>query len=115
MDNIIEFVIMLYKYRSMLITAMSKINVLEAQKIGRTLEFNDNKLKKLLEKERLVINYNFQGKDYDPGMACDVINIDEFNPGDELVITQVLEPVILKDGCVIHRAKIMVEKKEEIK
>ena len=48
-------------------------------------------------------------------MACDVINIDEFNPGDELVITQVLEPVILKDGCVIHRGKIMVEKKEEIK
>ncbi len=114
MDNTVDFVIMLYKYRSLLINAMQKMNVLDAQKIKRTLEFNDNKLAKLLEKESLVINYNFTNKDFDPGMACDVINIDEFQAGDKLFVSQVLEPIILKEGNVIHRGKIMVQKKGEV-
>ena len=109
----IEYVIMLYKYRNMLINAMQNMNVLDAQKLNRTLSFNDNKLAKLLEQDGLVLSFDFLKKEYDPGMACDVINIDEFNPGDELVITQVLEPVLLKEGKVIHRGKIMVEKKVE--
>ena len=115
MDSIIEYIVMLYKYRSMLISALEKTPPLDAMKINRTLSFNDNKLSKLLEKDGLVINYSLKGKDYDPGMACDAINIDEFAPGDKLVISQVSEPVILKDGKVIHRGKIMVEKKEERK
>ena len=44
---------------------------------------------------------NLEGTIYDPGMAATALNIEEFSPGDTLVVNQMLEPIIMgKDGLV---------------
>ena len=44
---------------------------------------------------------NLEGTIYDLGMAAAALNIEEFSPGDTLVVDQMLEPIIMgKDGLV---------------
>lgn len=50
------------------------------------------------------LGYEFaeiEGQRFDPGLPITVLNLSEFEAGDVLMIDQVLEPVILRDGAVV--------------
>lgn len=50
------------------------------------------------------LGYEFadiEGQQFDPGLPITVLNLSEFQADDLLMIDQVLEPVILKNGAVV--------------
>lgn len=105
----IDLIITLFKYRMLLLKSLKKINPLDRASIIRSLEFNDNKLEKILSENNYSIDWNYEMKPYDKGIPCDPINIDEFDSLDNLFIQSIMEPVILKDGTVVHRGKILLQ------
>lgn len=53
---------------------------------------------------------NLEGNPFDPGMAATAINIDDFEEGDELVVDQMIEPVIMGIGGLLHSGTVVLRK-----
>lgn len=55
---------------------------------------------------------DYEGHTYDSGIPVTPINLDDFSEGDELYISQMIEPVIVdKNGCVVHTGTVSLQKK----
>jgi hypothetical protein len=58
---------------------------------------------------------NLEGQPFDPGIAATPVNLEEFEPSDDLMVEQMLEPVIMgKDGLLLKTGTITLQKKVEI-
>lgn len=51
-----------------------------------------------------------EGEPYETGMAVSVINMDEFKESDQLVIDQVIEPLIMKNGQICRTGSVMLRR-----
>jgi len=56
---------------------------------------------------------DLENKNYDPGMAVSPMNIDEFEADDNLVIDQVIEPLIIDRNGTIKKEGIVTLRKEK--
>ena len=68
------------------------------KQISNTLEFAGIRL------------VNLEGEVFDPGMAAAAVNISDFNPDDELVVEQMLEPVVMCDQGVLRTGTVKLRK-----
>ena len=51
------------------------------------------------------------GMAFDPGLKISAVNLEDFQPGDPLVIKQILEPTILaSDDRIAHVGSVILEK-----
>lgn len=55
---------------------------------------------------------SLEGQKYESGMAISVINMDDFDGDDDLVIDQVIEPLILKQGQVYKTGTVALKKEK---
>ena len=53
---------------------------------------------------------NLEGNPFDPGMAATAINIQDFEEGDELVVDQMIEPVIMGPDGLLHSGTVVLRK-----
>ncbi|MCI6565312.1 hypothetical protein, partial [Campylobacter sp.] len=54
---------------------------------------------------------NLEGQNFDIGMAATAINMDEFSPNDELIVEQMLEPLIMQNGVIKKQAVVKLAKR----
>ena len=62
----------------------------------------------LLDTDFTIVNV--EGQVFDPGMAATPINLDEFEAGDRLVVDQMMEPIILRQGSVVRSGTVVLRK-----
>ena len=53
---------------------------------------------------------NVEGAPYDPGMAATPLNIDEFGAQDNLIVDQMLEPIIMGPNGVLRAGTVTLRK-----
>lgn len=53
---------------------------------------------------------NLEGHQFDPGMAATPLNLDEFSSDDNLVVDQMLEPIIMGDNGVVRTGTVTLRK-----
>ena len=53
---------------------------------------------------------NIEGSPFDPGIAAAPVNIDDFGPGDELVIDRMIEPIIMGRDGIIRMGSVTLRK-----
>ena len=70
--------------------------------------FNRTVRENLIAAEMNLVDH--EGQTYDTGMAVQAVNADEFAGGDHLVVDQMLEPIIVWNGNVIHTGIVTVKK-----
>lgn len=56
---------------------------------------------------------NIEGQMFDPGIAASAINLDEFRAGDQLMIDQMIEPVIMGRQGLLRSGKVMLRRIEK--
>ncbi len=56
---------------------------------------------------------NVEGQIFDPGMAATALNIDEFGENDELIVEQMLEPIIMGPDGILRSGTVMLRKVEQ--
>ena len=56
---------------------------------------------------------NLEGQFFDAGNAATPLNIDEFEADDKLVVEQMIEPLIMKDGIIRKQAIINLIKVDQ--
>jgi hypothetical protein len=53
---------------------------------------------------------NLEGQLFDPGMAATPLNIEDFEPEDELFVEQMLEPVIMNNNGLVRMGTVTLRK-----
>jgi NifB/MoaA-like Fe-S oxidoreductase len=56
---------------------------------------------------------DLEGQLFDDGIAAIPLNIDEFEADDKLIVEQMIEPLIMKNGTILKQAKICLAKVEQ--
>ena len=58
---------------------------------------------------RLVV---YEDVDYEPGYPVDAVNAEEMGDSDDLVMSETLEPVLMRDGKVLRFGRVFLARKE---
>lgn len=53
---------------------------------------------------------NLEDQPYDPGAAVTALNLGDFGPDDSLLIGQMVEPIIMKQGGLLRAGTVMLRK-----
>ncbi len=88
---------------------MRTLEANEQARFANQLQFFLTTIASCLETQGLRL-VNLEGTAYDVGIAADALNLDDYQPGDSLVVEQVLEPTIVSNDGVAHVGKITVRR-----
>jgi hypothetical protein len=96
--SLLDIAVEEYRMREVLLTMINKLNPIEAPRFESRCRYFSKEVEKAIENSgfRIVDVENFIGKPFDPGMAVMPLNIKDFDARDELLIQQIIEPVIME-------------------
>ncbi len=106
-DKVISVVVELYKFNGTFERMLSKLPEEEAIRYLNKYQWFSKKIVELANSIDVQIQ-DFTGMDFDPGLPVSVLNLEEFSADDELVISLMLEPVILKGKKLMKTGTAMV-------
>ena len=101
-----------YRFKRVFIKAVSKLEVEDQNKYASQFAWFTKRVDKAAENAGLSI-VDLSGQEFDPGMAVTAMNIDDFEPDDDLFIEQMMEPVIMKDGKVQKTGTVVLGRFEK--
>lgn len=64
-------------------------------------------IENLLQENNIKMVF-FEGKPYDPNYPLRATNTDDFSDGEKLIVRETLEPALVKEGRVLHFAKVVL-------
>ncbi len=108
-DALIEVVVHSWKASRLSTRLVGRLEVgLQSRYLNQFRFFN-----RKVEESLKAAGYTFvrlEGETYETGMAVSVINMDDFEENDQLVIDQVVEPLIMKKGQICRTGTVMLRR-----
>jgi hypothetical protein len=111
-DSFVEFIIEVWRLPKIFKKLIAKQDYDEQQKYISQFNWFNKKALDFLHGEGLSFP-EYENMPFDAGMPLTPINIGDFSSEDELVIEQVLEPVIMKDGKIIKTGTAILKKADK--
>jgi hypothetical protein len=105
---LIEMAVESWRFSRVFVRALGKLGPEDAARFASQLRYFQKKLEETLSGAGLKL-VNVEGAPFDPGMAATALNVGDFAPEDQLVVEQMLEPIIMgadtlrKPGTVVLR------------
>lgn len=98
-----------WRLSKVLMRAMQSLDAGEQNRYLNQYNYFIKQLEHILSGEgyRLV---NLEGHPFDPGMAAKAVNLEDFAPGDLMVVDQMLEPVIMGDQGLVKMGTVLLRK-----
>ena len=110
--TLIDMAIEGWRFAKLFARMMSKLDAGEATRYMSQLRYYIEKLESSLEEAGMRM-VNLEGQLYDPGMAVTTLNSADFGPDDQLMIDQMLEPIIMGNEGLLRSGKILLRKAEQ--
>jgi hypothetical protein len=88
---------------------ISKLDASEAAKYGSQIRYYLKRVEAGLADAGFTL-VSLEGQPYDVGMAATALNLDEFGEDDELLVEQMVEPVIMGPDGVRRPGVVMVKR-----
>jgi predicted DNA-binding antitoxin AbrB/MazE fold protein len=79
---------------------LQKVDLNEGLKGEKQINWYEKRITELLSNCGVRVE-DFEGKQYDEGMAVTILNADEFNAKDKLIICSMIEPTILCGSQIV--------------
>ena len=89
---------------------LTKSDPMEQRKYKSKLSWFNKKLNETLEQANLKF-INLENQKYDIGAAVTAINLDDFNPDDDLEIDQMIEPIVMSNEGVLRAGTVVLRKR----
>lgn len=86
-----------------------KLDANEQNRFSNKLNYFLQRLQSCLAEGGLNL-VSLEGQPYEMGIAADVLNLDEYSPGDDLIIDQMIEPVIMGPDGIVKTGKALVRR-----
>ena len=110
--SIVDIMSETYRFKRVFVKAVSKLEVEDQKKYASQFAWFTKRVDKAAENAGLSI-VDLSGQEFDPGMAVTAMNIDDFEPEDDLFIEQMMEPIIMKDSKVQKTGTVVLGRFEK--
>lgn len=107
-QSLIEIAVESWRFSRLFSRVVNKLDAGEAGRYVNQLRYFQKKVEESLDANGLTL-VNVEGHPFDPGMAASALNIGDFGPDDQLLVDQMVEPIIMgpyglkKPGTVMLR------------
>ena len=88
---------------------LGKLEEKDRTRFSRQTRWYFQTVQQILRDAQLRI-INLEGQVFNPGMAASPLNLEDFDKEDELVVEQMLEPVIMKGNHILKTGSILLKK-----
>lgn len=98
-----------WRFSRLVVRMMARLDAGEANRYVSQLRYFQRKLDESLKAAGLAL-VNVEGQPFDPGIAASALNLGDFSPDDELLVEQMVEPIIMGPEGLVRAGTVMLRK-----
>lgn len=106
---IIDIAVDSWRFSRLFLKMLNKLDASEASRYASQFQYYLEKLEQNLRTAGISL-VNLEGQHYDPGMAVTVLNMEDFTANDNLMVEQMIEPIIMGEDGLIRGGTVMLGK-----
>ena len=107
--SLIEIAVESWRFSRLFSRVVNKLDAGEAGRYVNQLRYFQKKVEESLDASGLKL-VNVEGQPFDPGMAASALNIGDFGPDDQLLVDQMVEPIIMGPEGLRKQGTVMLRK-----
>lgn len=111
-EIIVKIVTENWRLMKLFMKVIAKLDASEANRYLNQIRYFQKTILDSLNEAGMKL-VNLEGQPFDSGMAATPLNIDEFGADDKLLVEQMIEPLIMKDGTIRKQAIINLIRVEQ--
>ena len=108
-ETIIKIITENWRLMKLFLKVISKLDASESNRYLNQVRYFQKTIHDSLD-EIFIIIINLEGEVFDSGMAATPLNIDDFGTDDNLLVEQMIEPLIMQDGNIKKQAVVNLVK-----
>ena len=108
-QSLINVAVESWRFARVISRLLNKLDAGESERYVSQLRYFQKKLEESLNATGLKL-VNVEGQPFDPGMAASALNIEDFDPNDELLVDQMVEPIIMGTDGLKKQGTVMLRK-----
>ena len=114
--QLVDFVVEEYRFLKSYNSLLNKLLSDERQKYKSVYDFHVKRIQDIMNECNMKI-VELNGQKYNDGLSIIPLNIEDFDKNDELIIEQVIEPLIIStsDGSIIKSGTVILNKLDNSK
>jgi hypothetical protein len=109
--SLIDVAVESWRFSRLFVRAINKLDAGEDARYVSQLRYFQKKVEESLETNGLKL-VNVEGHLFEPGIAVSALNIGDFSPDDQLLIDQMVEPIIMGTEGLKKQGTVMLRKAE---
>jgi hypothetical protein len=110
--SVVDLAIESWRFQKLFARALTKLDAGESLRFANQHRYFIKRVEECLADAgfRLV---NIEGQAYDPGAAVTALNVSDFSAEDDLVIDQMIEPVVMSKSGLIRAGTVILRKAKQ--
>lgn len=108
-QSLIEVAIESWRFSRLFSRVVNKLDAGEASRYVNQLRYFQKRVEESLDASGLKL-VNVEGQPFDSGMAASALNIGDFGPDDQLLVDQMVEPIIMGPEGLRRQGTVMLRK-----
>ena len=108
-QSLVDISVECWRFMRLFSRVVSKLDAGEAGRYVNQLRYFQKKVEESLDASGLKL-VNVEGQPFDPGMAASALNIGDFGPDDQLLVDQMVEPIIMGTEGLRKQGTVMLRK-----
>jgi hypothetical protein len=101
-----------WRFQKLFARALEKLDAGESSRFTNQHRYFLNRIDECLTEAGLRL-VNLEGQAYDPGAAATALNLGDFGADDQLVIDQMIEPIVMNESGLLRTGTVMLRKAEQ--
>lgn len=108
-QSLLDIVVESWRFSKLFARLLQKLDSGEGDRYSNQFRYYQKKIEESLEASgmRLV---NVETQQYDIGMAATVLNLGDFEPTDQLVVEQMIEPIIMGSDGLLRTGTVTLKR-----
>lgn len=108
-EALLDLALEAWRFQKLFARAMQKMDAGEALRFANQHRYFGRKIGECLQDVGLKL-VSLEGQAYSAGHPVTAVNVADFGPDDELVIDQMIEPIVMSDGGLVRAGSVTLRK-----
>jgi len=109
---LVDLAIESWRFQKLFVRALTKLDAGESLRFSNQHRFYVKRIEECLAEAGFKL-VSIEGQLYEPGAAVTALNLNDFNAEEELVIDQMIEPVVMSPSGLFRAGTVMLRKAKQ--
>lgn len=110
--SVVDLAIESWRFQKLFARALAKLDAGESPRFTNQHRYFIKRIEECLADAGFKL-VNIEGQAYDPGAAVTALNVGDFNAEDELVVDQMIEPVVMSKCGLLRAGTVTLRKAKQ--